>query len=109
MKKFSVAISGLAQAVKDRSVAIQLVLMVLALIASVIFKFTYVENLILGVCIGMVVVTEILNTCIEKLCDVVSPNIDERIKVIKDMAAGAVLFASLVAFILGMFMVIQHL
>ena len=83
--------------------------MIFALIASFVFKFTYLENLILGLCIGLVIVTEIINTCIEKICDFMSPETDERIKLIKDMSAGAVLFAALVSLILGLMMVINHL
>lgn len=109
MKKFTVAFNGLWQALTHRSVLIQFILMCAAMVASFIFKFTYFENLVLGLCFGLVIVAEILNTCIEKLCDVVSPVKDERIKVIKDMAAGAVLFAAIVALILGLMMIGQHL
>jgi diacylglycerol kinase len=47
--------------------------------------------------IGIVVVSEMLNTAIEKLTDMVSPEINQKAKVVKDLAAGAVLIASIVA------------
>ncbi|MEA4874112.1 diacylglycerol kinase family protein [Anaerorhabdus sp.] len=109
MNKFRVAFDGLYQALRHQSVFVQFVFMIFALIASFVFKFTYLENLILGLCIGLVIVTEIINTCIEKICDFMSPETDERIKLIKDMSAGAVLFAALVSLILGLMMVINHL
>lgn len=109
MKKFTVAFSGLVESLKHRSVLIQFVMMGLALIASFVFKFSYFENLVLGLCIGLVIVAELLNTCIEKLCDVVSPGKDVRIKEIKDIAAGAVLFAAIVSLVLGLLMIANHI
>lgn len=47
--------------------------------------------LILGVSF-LVLITEIFNTVIERLCDIVQPNIDSRIGEIKDISAGTVLF-----------------
>ena len=44
--------------------------------------------------IGLVLVAESLNTCIEKLCDFVQPEYDNKIGFIKDIAAGAVSFAA---------------
>ena len=37
---------------------------------------------------AFVLVAEIFNSAIEALCDVVQPNRDERIKVVKDIAAA---------------------
>jgi diacylglycerol kinase len=42
-----------------------------------------------------------LNTSIEKLCDLYSTEENDKIKIIKDIAAGAVLVASLFAGIVG--------
>jgi diacylglycerol kinase len=38
---------------------------------------------------------EILNTSIEKLCDIVNPKKDERIRIVKDISASAVLMLGL--------------
>jgi diacylglycerol kinase len=56
--------------------------------------------------IGLVWVTEILNTCIEKAMDVITIEHHPQIKIIKDLAAGAVLIAALVAVIVGSFIFI---
>lgn len=54
--------------------------------------------------IGMVWVTEALNTCIEKLCDFSCENkIHPAIKTIKDIAAGAVLIAAIVSVTIAVF------
>lgn len=55
----------------------------------------------LWLAIGMVWSAELLNTAIEGLCDLVQPAQDERVRRIKDAAAGAVLVAALAAVAVG--------
>lgn len=50
---------------------------------------------------GLVWITEMLNTVIEKMMDHLSPEYHPRVKWIKDVAAGAVLVAALVALATG--------
>lgn len=52
---------------------------------------------------------EILNTAVEKICDVVQPDFDERIKIIKDISAGAVLLMSFVAVCVGILVYWKYL
>ena len=52
--------------------------------------------------IAMVLTAEMTNTAIEKLCDLVEPNPNETIKIIKDISAGMVLFSAAFALIIGM-------
>ncbi|RYD26281.1 MAG: diacylglycerol kinase family protein [Lysobacteraceae bacterium] len=52
--------------------------------------------------IAFVWVTEAMNTAVEELCDRVSPQLDEAIGRVKDLAAGAVLAASLAAVVIGL-------
>lgn len=52
-------------------------------------------------CIGLVLSLEIMNTAIERLVDVLSPDHDPRCGKIKDIAAGAVLVASVAAGVVG--------
>ena len=44
---------------------------------------------------------EILNTAAEKISDIIQPEFDERIKIIKDIAAGAVVLMSFAAVCVG--------
>ncbi|MCR8560723.1 diacylglycerol kinase family protein [Mucilaginibacter sp. BJC16-A38] len=55
----------------------------------------------LMLCITIVLVTEIFNTMIETLVDLVSPGYNEKAGRIKDMAAGAVVIAAAFALITG--------
>jgi diacylglycerol kinase (ATP) len=60
-------------------------------------KLTKSELLALIFVIGLVWVTEMVNTCIERIMDHISPNQHPDVKFIKDLAAGAVLVAALTA------------
>lgn len=55
----------------------------------------------LWLALGLVWSAELLNTAIEGLCDLVQPAHDERVRRIKDAAAGAVLIAALAAAAVG--------
>jgi diacylglycerol kinase (ATP) len=65
-----------------------------------LFDLTINEWLFQILAIGLVLVTEALNTVIEKIADFIHPNYNEKIGVIKDLSAGAVFFATLISFII---------
>jgi len=60
--------------------------------------------LILG---ATLTVTEMLNYAIERLCDVVMPNEDNRIKLVKDICAGSVLVAGVALLLVGGWIIIR--
>lgn len=72
------------------------------IIAGYYFEITKQEWIAVIFAIGIVIVSEMLNTAIEKLTDMVSPEIHPKAKVVKDLAAGAVLMASMVAAVIGL-------
>lgn len=51
--------------------------------------------------IGIVFTTEAFNSAIERLSDVAQPKRDDRIRNVKDIAAGAVLISAITAAIIG--------
>jgi len=51
-------------------------------------------------------IAEMLNYAIEKLCDVVKPEKDNRIKDIKDICSGCVLVAGLALVVVGLWVII---
>ncbi len=57
---------------------------------------------ILAVTIGAVLVGETINTAVEALVDLLSPQFDERAKVAKDVSAGAVLLLGITAVVVGL-------
>lgn len=72
-----------------------------ALITGWITAFTMAEWCVVLTLIGMVYVSEIFNTAIEKLMDKLHPGLDPEVGMVKDLAAGAVLVASITAAVVG--------
>ena len=56
----------------------------------------------LVVAIAIVLAAELVNTAFEHLCDVVQPELHASVKAAKDVAAGAVLVASVAAAVIGL-------
>lgn len=77
------------------------------LVATIVVVFGFIMEINTNewcwiiIVIALVMITEMLNTAIEFLCDLVSPEIHPQIKKVKDVAAGAVLIAVLAAIIIG--------
>ena len=57
----------------------------------------------------MVLSLELLNTAIEAVCDLVSPEYDPLVKTAKDAAAAAVLLAALISVIVGLLLFLPPL
>ncbi|MBK8064613.1 MAG: diacylglycerol kinase [Betaproteobacteria bacterium] len=90
VRKLRTVLSGLRYAViYDFSVAYKLVLSALVLAAAFALR-AWVDLLLILVVTALVLIAEILNSAIEALCDFVETRHNEKIKVIKDVAAAAV-------------------
>ncbi len=99
---FKAAFTGLYQAFKSEPhLKIHLIFTVIVIIAGIYFSISKVEWFAVGACITLVIALELINSAMEKMCDLYSKENDVRIKYIKDVAAGAVLVASIFAAITG--------
>lgn len=96
MKKvFAVAINGIVHSFRtEGNFKIQLVATVLATFLGLYFNISTTEWLVIIICCAMVLALELINTAIEKLCDMISKDFHPAIKIVKDTAAGAVLVAA---------------
>lgn len=65
------------------------------------FELNTSEWMAVAIVIGMVLAAEAVNSSIEALCDLVSPEYNEAIKKSKDLAAGAVLILAIAAAVVG--------
>ena len=102
LKSFSFAFDGLKKLWKEEhNFRIHFFATILVIIAGLIFKISAFEWIAVILSIGLVFVTEIINTSIENLSDFVSPGENEQIKKIKDISAAGVLIAATTAFIVG--------
>ncbi|MBE6109386.1 MAG: diacylglycerol kinase family protein [Erysipelotrichaceae bacterium] len=108
-EKFRPAFNGILLGFKDPAIRLQMILAMLAMIAGFVLKLNIAEWIAVILCMGLVLSSEILNTCVEKVCDLYSKEEDERIKVIKDLAAGAVLVSAICALITAALILISRL
>jgi diacylglycerol kinase (ATP) len=103
LKSFLYAIKGLSHALTTQgNFRIHLVAMAAAVILGFYFSISRIEWLFVVVAIGFVLAAELFNTAVEYLVDLVSPEWKEKAGWIKDVAAGAVLIAALVALVIGL-------
>ena len=100
---FACAFRGIAALLKSEVHArIHLAATVLVLALAWWFEITAGEWLAVILSIGLVWVAEALNTAIEYVADLAHPDEHPEVKKLKDLAAAAVLFASLVALAVGL-------
>lgn len=81
---------------------IQLFFALVAIVFGFMFKINLTEWAIQITVIGLVIFSELVNTAIEKTMDLVNPEYDERVRDIKDLASGSVLFMVLVSIAAGL-------
>lgn len=81
---------------------------VVGLIAYIL-EVTRLEAAVLFMAIIMVFAMEIMNTAVEKICDLIDRNHNTEIRIIKDGMAGAVLIASVIAAVVALFIFLPHL
>ena len=74
-----------------------------------LLHITLLEWLAIFLCIGLVFVSEMINSSIEKLSDLVDKNYNSEIKNIKDISAGAVLLAAIISVLVGGFIIVPRL
>jgi len=101
-KSFGFALKGIKAALREqRNLKVQLFLALITIGAGFYFGITSIEWIMVLLTIGLVVGLEMINTPIESLVDMVTLERKPQAGKIKDIAAGAVLVASLIAVIVG--------
>ena len=80
-------------------------------LGATVFTVVFAPGLIwaaaVGLSIGLVLALELLNTAVETLIDHLHPESAPEIKLAKDIAAGAVLVASVAAASVGLLMIVR--
>lgn len=102
IKSFGNAARGIAYLFKSQPNArIELIMAIFVIIAGFLFEIHSYEWISILLCIALVLGLEGINTAIETFLNKVHPGFDSEIGKAKDVAAGAVLIASIVAAIIG--------
>jgi len=107
---FGYAFSGVKEALKNEpNFRVQLFAAVIAIILGVVTKLAPYEWIILTLTIFIVLILELINTSLEALVDLVSPQTRNKAKVAKDVAAAAVLMSSIASLAVAGFLFIPKL
>ena len=85
----------------EASIQIQILIAIIVTIAGFYFEISKTEWMAQLGMIGLVMSIEGINTAIEYIADFVHPEHHHKIGLIKDVAAGAVFIASIVAVIMA--------
>lgn len=109
-KSIGVAFDGIIDLVKSENNAkIHLISTIIVVIVGLKLQFLAIEWLWISLAIAGVWVAELINTAIEKLTDLVSPEINPIAKKVKDYAAGAVLVMAIWAIFVFCLISFPHL
>ena len=107
---FKHAIRGIRMVIKsEKNMQIHLIVAVLVLLAGWFFSISATEWMLCLLCFGLVLGAEMVNTAIENLVDLASPQRNELAGKAKDMAAGAVLISALFAACVGLIIFIPKI
>ena len=102
VRSFGYAFKGLGYATKTQlNFRIHLVATLIALFMGYTLHISCVEWLWIALCITLVLVVELLNTALEVLVDLVSPEYNKLAGHVKDVSAGAVIVTAMFAVITG--------
>jgi diacylglycerol kinase len=93
----------------ERNARIEMVAACVAVGLSLWLQLSAIEFAIILLCIAVVLSAEAFNSTIERLADIHHPGIHPDIKALKDIAAGAVLIASILSFIIGLLLFVPKL
>ncbi len=103
LKSVGFAVKGAYKLIStEHSVMVQFSLAIIMIIAGFYFDIDRYEWMMQILAFGLVLGIESLNTAVEKIADFVHPEFHDRIGFIKDIAAGAVMFAALAAIAIGL-------
>jgi len=110
LESVNCAIEGILWAVRtQRHMLLHFVAAVAVLFLALWFRVSAVDFLLLAFAVTLVLVTELANTALEVVVDMVSPEFSPLARRAKDVAAGAVLVASVGALVTGYVVLVPRL
>jgi len=102
LESFRFALNGLLLLLKnEHNSRIHILAAIIAIVMGIIMKLDHYEWSLLVIIIGAVFLTELLNSSIESLADLIDPEFNELIMRAKDYSAAAVLISAIVAIVVG--------
>ena len=87
---------------EEHNARLHLLITIAVVFMGYVLNVSAEEWIALTFAIGFVIVVEIVNSSIEKLCDLITTETSSLIKKIKDLAAAAVLLSAITASVIGL-------
>lgn len=110
LNSFKYATEGIIYAFKfEQNIIVHSLVAALVIILGLTLKISEYEWLICFILFGLVIATELINTSIEAMVDLICPKKDPLAKIAKDTASGAVLVFASIAAISGLIIFIPKL
>lgn len=105
LKSFKYAIRGILYCLRnERNMRFHAVVALYIMIFSRFFELSRESFLLLILTISAVMTAEMVNTAIEGISDIVASDYNTMAKVVKDLAAGAVMVSAIFSVIIGLMM-----
>lgn len=103
------AVDGFLHVLKhERNMRIHFFIGFSVLVLGIFLGVNRLEWIILCACVSLVLVTEMINTVIEEMVDMIETEIHPTARIIKDAAAGAVLVSAFNALVVGFFIFARY-
>lgn len=104
MKSFGYSVEGIIHAFKyNRNLRIAFFLALVVVVLALYLRVTSFEMVFLVVMILLVILSEMINTSLEEIVDLITSEHKREAKIAKDVAAGMVLVATIGSVIVGLF------
>ena len=102
LNSFVFAVRGIKSVfASETNMKVHVGISVLVLLMGFLFHISTIEWLICILCVGLVFCSEMFNTAIETIVDLVSPQRNPLAGKAKDIAAGAVLVTAVISVVIG--------
>lgn len=109
-KSFGYAFRGIYYAfLENQNLKIHFFAAFLVILASVFFHVSHFEMGILGVMILLVISSEMINTVMEKIADIVKKEYSREVEIAKDVSAGMVLLIAIGSIIVGILIFLPYI
>ncbi len=102
IKSFGYAFQGIFTALKQQNMRIHFASTIIVIVAGLLTGISTFEWLIIILIISLVIGAEMINSAIESVVDLASPEIHPLAKQAKDIAAGAVLIFAITSVVIGL-------
>jgi len=93
----------------ERNFRLQFLIALIVIVLMMVLGLDPIEKSILFLTIFVVLSLELINSQIEKILDLIEPEIRQKIKTIKDLSAGAVLFSVFGSIVIGFLIFLPYI